>query len=121
MGIKRDSNELTEREEKILNMITEGMEDGEIGHELSVSYSTVRTHTTHIYAKLGVRNRTEAAVFVMQGKVDAERYEKEKLLQKIKEALPELAALSFYQSRSIELMKDLASTNGQSIHSDPVL
>jgi DNA-binding CsgD family transcriptional regulator len=121
MVVKRDSNKLTEKEEKILSMIVEGMEDGEIGHALSVSYSTVRTHTTHIYAKLGVRNRTEAAVFVMQGRVEEERYEKEKLLQKIKEALPELTALSFYQSRSIELMKDLASTNGQSIHSDSVL
>jgi DNA-binding NarL/FixJ family response regulator len=52
---------LTPREEEILVLLTQGYANKEIAERLSVSFDTVRTHLCHIYEKLHVRSRTEAA------------------------------------------------------------
>ncbi len=52
---------LTRREEEILALLTKGFANKEIADRLSVSFDTVRTHLCHIYEKLHVRSRTEAA------------------------------------------------------------
>ncbi len=52
---------LTAREEEILELLTQGYANKEIADRLSVSFDTVRTHLRHIYEKLHVRSRTEAA------------------------------------------------------------
>ncbi|MBA4146480.1 MAG: response regulator transcription factor [Verrucomicrobia bacterium] len=52
---------LTPREEEILALLTQGYANKEIADRLSVSFDTVRTHLRHIYEKLHVRSRTEAA------------------------------------------------------------
>ena len=52
---------LTERERQVLALIAEGMTNKEIAQQLSLSYGTVRVYVSHILAKLGVGNRTEAA------------------------------------------------------------
>ena len=52
---------LTPREEEILGWLTQGYANKEIADRLSVSFDTVRTHLKHIYEKLHVRSRTEAA------------------------------------------------------------
>ncbi len=60
-----DSNSLeilTPREEEILVWLASGMVNKEIGDQLSISYDTVRAHLKNVYAKLGVRSRTEAVV-----------------------------------------------------------
>lgn len=52
---------LTERERQVLALIAEGMTNKEIAQQLSLSHGTVRVYVSHILAKLGVGNRTEAA------------------------------------------------------------
>ena len=61
----RDRNEeaiLSAREKEILSQLTKGYSNKEIADKMSVSMSTVRTHLRHIYEKLHVRSRTEAAM-----------------------------------------------------------
>jgi DNA-binding NarL/FixJ family response regulator len=54
---------LSERELEVLRLIAEGRSNPEIAAELVISVHTVIRHANHIYAKLGVSNRTEAAAF----------------------------------------------------------
>jgi len=56
-----DAARLTPREEEILALLTQGYSNKEIADRLSVSFDTVRTHLRHVYEKLHVRCRTEAA------------------------------------------------------------
>lgn len=60
--MSRDETEqLSGRESEILALLAEGLSNKEIGVKLSISFSTVRTHLMHIYEKLHVHCRTEAA------------------------------------------------------------
>lgn len=52
---------LTRREEEILALLTHGYSNKEIADRINLSFDTVRTHLRHIYEKLHVRSRTEAA------------------------------------------------------------
>jgi DNA-binding NarL/FixJ family response regulator len=52
---------LSAREMEILSLVAEGLPNKEIGTRLNISFATVRTHLMHIYEKLHVRCRTEAA------------------------------------------------------------
>ncbi len=58
------SNEqaLTEREEEILKLLAEGLSNAQIGARLHLSENTIKFHLRNIYSKLGVTNRTEAAL-----------------------------------------------------------
>jgi DNA-binding NarL/FixJ family response regulator len=58
---KDETGQLSGRESEILALLAEGLSNKEIGARLSISFSTVRTHLMHIYEKLHVRCRTEAA------------------------------------------------------------
>ncbi len=51
---------LTERESEILVMISKGLVKKEIATQLGIGYSTVDTHVSHIYKKLGVSNAPAA-------------------------------------------------------------
>ena len=51
---------LSERELDVLRLLESDLGGPDIARELSVSVNTVRTHTRHIYAKLGVTTRREA-------------------------------------------------------------
>jgi len=53
---------LSQREEEILQELSKGYSTKEIAARSSVSVNTVRTHLQHIYAKLHVRSRTEAVL-----------------------------------------------------------
>lgn len=53
---------LTERERQILRLTAGGLSAQRVGQELSLGRSTVKTHLSHIYAKLGV-TCAAAAVF----------------------------------------------------------
>jgi DNA-binding NarL/FixJ family response regulator len=57
------SSPLTDREEAVLAGVARGLGNSEIGDELHVSLSTVKTHLASIMAKLGVRNRVELAIW----------------------------------------------------------
>lgn len=53
---------LSPREREILELLTQGFPDKEIADRLGVKHGTVRWHLQHIYEKLHVRSRTEAAL-----------------------------------------------------------
>ena len=54
--------ELSPREHEILELLAQGFPNKEIAHRLGVSDGTVRWHLRHVYDKLHVRSRTEAAL-----------------------------------------------------------
>ena len=54
------AEELTQREDEILVLLSEGLSNKEIADRVKISYDTVRAHLRHIYEKLHVRGRTEA-------------------------------------------------------------
>lgn len=55
---------LTNRELELLSLLSEGASNVEIAGKLFISIKTVKTHVTHIFEKLKVRNRTEAVTKV---------------------------------------------------------
>ncbi len=57
-------NTLTPREREVLAQIAEGLTNKEIARRLSVSPATIKAHVERIIAKLGVSDRTQAAVLV---------------------------------------------------------
>lgn len=56
---------LTVRDGEVLNLLALGHTNREIGTSLGVTEKTVRHYLTRIYAMLGVRNRTEAALYAL--------------------------------------------------------
>ena len=53
---------LSARELEVLALIAEGASNAEIAARLTIAHTTAQAHVKHILRKLGVRNRTEAAV-----------------------------------------------------------
>jgi len=66
---------LTTRERDVLTLIARGRSNKRIALELGISEKTVKTHVGHVLAKLGVTDRTQAAVLAVQaGLVDQDRH-----------------------------------------------
>ncbi len=59
-------SELTEREAKILELLSQGLTNREIGEHMFLAEKTVKHYMTSILNKLHVRSRTEAALIAMQ-------------------------------------------------------
>jgi HD-GYP domain-containing protein (c-di-GMP phosphodiesterase class II) len=57
---------LTTRESDVLALLAQGMPNKRIARELGISPKTVSNHVEHVYSKLGVSNRTGAAMYAMQ-------------------------------------------------------
>jgi DNA-binding NarL/FixJ family response regulator len=55
---------LTPAEQHVAVLVADGLANRGIAQRLFVSPATVKTHLTHIYAKLGISNRTELAIHV---------------------------------------------------------
>ena len=59
-------DELTERELEVFRLIARGLSNAEIGRELYISDTTVKTHITHIFQKLEIRDRVQAVVLAYE-------------------------------------------------------
>lgn len=57
------AGELTHKELEALQLLADGLSNSEIADALSIGQNTVETHLRHIYQKLGVNNRTQAAIW----------------------------------------------------------
>jgi DNA-binding NarL/FixJ family response regulator len=55
--------DLTDREIQVLRLVSEGATNTEISETLSISHHTVKSHVVNIFNKLGVNDRTQAAVW----------------------------------------------------------
>jgi len=60
---------LTQRERQVLTLLADGLSNRRIAHDLFISEKTVSVHISHILAKLGVTNRTEAAAAARRIKI----------------------------------------------------
>ncbi len=66
LSVKEERTVLTKREKQILNCVVSGMLNKEIAVFLHIKEETVKNHLEHIYHKIGVKDRTQAAVSAIQ-------------------------------------------------------
>ena len=63
---RMSTEQLTQREQDVLEQIVQGKSNKEIGKELEISEATVKTHINNLLGKLGVQDRTQAATAAIQ-------------------------------------------------------
>lgn len=63
------SEELTKQERIVLALVAQGWRTAKIAEQLFISPRTVETHLAHIFQKLGVSSRTEAAIYALQAEM----------------------------------------------------
>ncbi|MBL4888694.1 MAG: response regulator transcription factor [Candidatus Lindowbacteria bacterium] len=72
---------LSVRETEVLGCIERGLSNAEIAVELSISEGTVKNHIYKIFRKLGVSDRTQAAILALRGKSGGYRWKNKPLLK----------------------------------------
>ena len=63
---ERPKPNLTEREKEVLRLVCDGLTNAEIAASLHVSRETVKSELKRIFRKIGVGNRTQAAVLLVR-------------------------------------------------------
>jgi DNA-binding NarL/FixJ family response regulator len=75
-GLPRLAPPLTERELEVIRALARGQSDRQIAHTLGISEKTVRNHTSNIYRKLHIFDRTQAVIYaIREGVIDVEDLE----------------------------------------------
>ncbi|MFN5902368.1 MAG: response regulator transcription factor, partial [Novosphingobium sp.] len=72
VGDVRMIETLTAREHSVLDCIAEGMTNKQIARQLAISPATVKAHVERIIGKLGVADRTQAAVLAARARTVGE-------------------------------------------------
>jgi len=67
----KPGHDLTSREQEVLVLIVEGLNNPKIGVRLHISVTTVRSHVSNVFSKLGVSNRSEAITLALRNKLVA--------------------------------------------------
>ena len=65
-GIRSAWETLTQREQEVLHLIAGGLNNRRIAERLVISEKTVKTHVSNILGKLGLADRTQAAIYALQ-------------------------------------------------------
>jgi DNA-binding NarL/FixJ family response regulator len=65
-GLGLFNSDLTPREQQVLQLLAQGAENREIANSLSISERTVKNHITNILTRLGLKNRTQAALWAQR-------------------------------------------------------
>jgi DNA-binding NarL/FixJ family response regulator len=60
---------LTQREVQVVKQLVAGMSNKDIGDDLDISYETAKEHVQHILRKIGVTDRTQAAVWALRNEL----------------------------------------------------
>ena len=63
------NRQLTDRQAEVHSLMAKGYHNKRIALELGITAQTVKNHITAIFLKLGVQNRTEAAIKLLTNKV----------------------------------------------------
>ncbi|MEL6471844.1 MAG: response regulator transcription factor [Cyanobacteria bacterium J06623_4] len=63
---RMDTEELTERERDVLNMMARGTSTAALAAALQLSEGTIKFHINHIFQKLGVNDRTQAIIIALR-------------------------------------------------------
>jgi len=71
MDVASRISELTPQQFRVLMMLTDGLLNKQIAHEIGISEATVKAHLTAIFRKLGVSNRTQAGLLISRLDVDS--------------------------------------------------
>ncbi|MCF6508186.1 response regulator transcription factor [Blastococcus sp. MG754426] len=70
---RAQADPLTEREREVLELIRQGQPNKSIARRLAISERTVKAHVTHILQRLGVADRTQAALWAERHRQGADR------------------------------------------------
>jgi DNA-binding NarL/FixJ family response regulator len=68
-GERRPTADLSKREEDVLRLVAQGHPNKVIARELSISEKTVKAHLTHIFQRIGVSDRTQAALWAQRNSI----------------------------------------------------
>lgn len=71
LRLERPSESLTDRETEVLGLLAQGLTNKDIAQRLFLSVRTIEAHLRHIYSKLGVASRTEAALWAVENRGNA--------------------------------------------------
>ena len=64
--MRKKKENITLRESEVLKLVVEGYSNKEIAEKLFITHHTVKAHLSQVFKKLGVTNRTSAAVKIKE-------------------------------------------------------